>query len=641
MSNPFTQGLDLSSVLADPRTPPGMRAAAMAAMQAQKPQMPPGAAPEAPQAAMPQMGGSDVTAPIRTGAALADQMRAPMAAMARGGAVRGYAGSGAVSASGGSDTGVSMEDWESKVGKNNGGLAAVDPRMLAAFQAQFQNINNPASDDDEDGGGLAGMSAATPEDKGLALAQFGFGMAASKSPHLGQAIGEGGTSALKALQQMRQQRALNEMKKATLQNNMETAKSLREYRSVLSNAAGVKTDLTNASRMTPPQLRTLVDTIKSTGNLGLLSKLGAGPAATANKADALRMITEEAPDLAAVALAYAEKTGEAGAFGRGQGQRASGTFKENLGAGESTPGPVAPLSIKVPGIAPAVAAPTAAPVRAPVAVPAVTPAPTAVAAPTVAPAAPEQDARYALLPTPQPLPQPTTTGMRKEVDEQGEALGKLSGQIDAAANGAKSSNFIYNNMNAARDHFVTGKGAGIWNEANAYLLQAANGLNATLGSKDKPVIDTKSLEDSVGNYTDFEKNAVNLTGAATKAVSPRASQQEMMFLSKGVPSSSMPDKGYDLIVNQLQAVNDFAVAQQRAKQLYLENPKNNSKTLNGFDTWFNQNLDPSVFMLHRMSPEDAAAAIASLDKRPGGEAMKKKLVRQINTAKTLGLFAED
>jgi len=158
---------------------------------------------------MPPMGGGDVTAPIRTGAALADQMRAPMAAMARGGAVRGYAGSGKVSATGGSDTGVSMEDWRNAIGdadntggddtSSAGGLSAMDPRFIGLIKQMMADSGKPTS-----------------EDKGLALAQAGFGMAASASPHFGQALGEGATQGIKALQDLRKERALQSMKAAAL-----------------------------------------------------------------------------------------------------------------------------------------------------------------------------------------------------------------------------------------------------------------------------------------------------------------------------------------------------------------------------------------------------------------------------------------
>lgn len=199
MSNPFTQGLDLTSVLADPRTPPGMRAAAVAAMQARQPQggqqaPPPPMAPPAPPA--------DVTGPILTGAALADRLQQPAArAMARGGRVEGYAGGGGV-----------------RPTKLNGTISP----MLLALTKQYM-----AQEDDEDGPpmGLGGYRGAgvgdeelTGEDKGLALAQAGFGMAASNSPHFGQALGEGGMYGIQALQNLRKERALNAMKNAQLES---------------------------------------------------------------------------------------------------------------------------------------------------------------------------------------------------------------------------------------------------------------------------------------------------------------------------------------------------------------------------------------------------------------------------------------
>ncbi len=58
----------------------------------------------------------------------------------------------------------------------------------------------------------------TDQDKGIALAQAGFGMAASSSPYFGQALGQGAMAGLQSLQQAKSQRAEMAMKMAQLQN---------------------------------------------------------------------------------------------------------------------------------------------------------------------------------------------------------------------------------------------------------------------------------------------------------------------------------------------------------------------------------------------------------------------------------------
>lgn len=56
----------------------------------------------------------------------------------------------------------------------------------------------------------------SPEDKGLALAQMGFGIAAGQSPHAISNIGAGAAYGIESLQRMRQQRALRRMEEARL-----------------------------------------------------------------------------------------------------------------------------------------------------------------------------------------------------------------------------------------------------------------------------------------------------------------------------------------------------------------------------------------------------------------------------------------
>lgn len=195
-------GMDLSSVLADPRTPPGMRAAAIAAMQRQQPQqapaqMPPQMPAAAPTAPSPA---SSVMAPIQTGAALAASQRA----MAMGGAVKGYAGGGTV------DDDVDDTDIP------GGSLSAMDPRFMGLIRQMMADSGKP-----------------TDEDKGLALAQAGFGMAASQSPRPLQAFGEGAGIGLQALQKLRQERAVQAMRAAQIgsafqqhQENLQTKRDI-------------------------------------------------------------------------------------------------------------------------------------------------------------------------------------------------------------------------------------------------------------------------------------------------------------------------------------------------------------------------------------------------------------------------------
>lgn len=594
----------LQALLTDPRATPQQRAAAVAALQAQGG----GAGGMSGMEGLSGAGGGGQGAGGGSdGPDTADD------------AIAAYNPSQALSAgeraaNGGGRSGVHDADADA------GSFMGMDPKFAEMLRRDMQG-----------GGG----SELTSEDKSLALARFGFGMAASKSPHLGVAIGEGGVQGIQGLEAAGQQRALNRMKALSLYNSALGTQALIGQRGANVAATNQKVGLTEGGKLTRETAAPIVQHMLETGDFSDMSKTGVGLLGTYNKKIIYDMLAEENPDLANQALVYAQSLSEHKGYGNQLGQNAAGPSSFNPGSGQvlrgaPAPGPIAtvgrPAPIVAPPMAPATAPEVAPPGVTPQATPAL-PAPAAVVAPKINP--------FDHIPAPTPMPQPTTTGMKAELDQRASDLGKLGATIDKSADAAKGMNFIYDNMNHARDHFVTGKGSTIWNEANAYLLQAANGINATLGDG---TIDTKDMEGKVGNYQDFKKNGVNLIGSATRAVSPRASTQEMLFLAQGVPNNEMTDTGYDLIVNQLQGVNDFALAQQKAKQLYIQNPKNKSQTLDGFDSWFNQAVDPAVFMLHRMSPESAAAAINNI-KRSNPQ-MAKKLVTQLSTAKNLGLFAE-
>lgn len=495
------------------------------------------------------------------------------------------------------------------------GLDSMNGGFMDLIKRYMTNDNGPLSD----------------QEKALGLAAAGFGAAASGSPYALQAIGQGGLTGIQAIQQARQQRALDSLKAATALNQFQSGQSLRDYRGTREAQINQTMGFADRAVLKPEEMQTLVDNAVSTGDVKPAMAHFTGPAGAANKATFLRMLQDANPDLAKTALSYATATSEAKSFGAGQGERAAGTFQTNPSQGQTTPPPVAPLDprVRAPGAQVPVQATT--PVVNPPPPPALTvrqPAP----APKVAPSI------YDALPIPVALPQSYTPGGKRENEGQGEDLSKLAAAVDANADAAIKQQYIYNNMDASKPKFVGGKGSTVWNEANAYLLQAGNALNAARGPDNQ--IDLSALNDKISNYQDFKKNGVNLVGAATKAVSPRAAVQEMNFLSQGVPNNEMTDKGYDLIMNQLHAVSDFSLAQQKAKNIWLSNPKNTTHTLNGFDGWFNENIDPSVFMLHRMSPEDASAAISYVKSQPHGDAMANKIANQMEMAQRLGLFAE-
>lgn len=82
---------------------------------------------------------------------------------------------------------------------------------LAGWHGDFLDMIKKAMAAD-----TGGDEPLTGEDKGLALARAGFGVAASRSPHLGVALGEGGLQGIQGLDKMRAQRAQERLRRDAL-----------------------------------------------------------------------------------------------------------------------------------------------------------------------------------------------------------------------------------------------------------------------------------------------------------------------------------------------------------------------------------------------------------------------------------------
>lgn len=176
-----------------PTNLPGLNA--FLALQSAMPQnggAPGGSPPQqqpAPQQQQPQ--GIDIAGAFRTGEQAARQDGGGAQGYARGGAVKGYAFGG----------GVSGGDIDSG---DSSGLGGLHPMLMDLTRNEITGGDGSA------GGQLTG------EDKGLALAQAGFAMAAGTSPHALTNIGEGATYGLNALQKLKQERALQRMRDAQM-----------------------------------------------------------------------------------------------------------------------------------------------------------------------------------------------------------------------------------------------------------------------------------------------------------------------------------------------------------------------------------------------------------------------------------------
>ena len=236
------------------------------------------------------------------------------------------------------------------------------------------------------------------------------------------------------------------------------------------------------------------------------------------------------------------------------------------------------------------------------------------------------------------MPRRTAIPLADETNlkERGQGWAKREAEINEQASNAVGTNNSLDNMRMAATGINMGAGASSYQTANTWLLSAGKALG----------MDTSGLQEKVANSEDFNKNSIAMVSQATKAVSPRASQQEMQYIAKSQPSLDMSRGGFNMIADQMQGVNDFTIARAKALDDYINGneaagikPHGNS---GGFDVWFNQQVTPAAFTISRMkqSPEGLQrldAMAKDLVKTPEGKQALKGMIKHYSTAQSLGL----
>lgn len=185
--------------------------------------------------------------------------------------------------------------------------------------------------------------------------------------------------------------------------------------------------------------------------------------------------------------------------------------------------------------------------------------------------------------------------------------------LDQTADQANNNNFLIDQMRSESQNWRQGWGASAEMNGKAIL----QGVYNIAGVK------APNLDDQVGDFQAFQKNAMQLTTQVVKQTSGRAAVQEFQMIQKALPSADMSSGGLEHVYNQLQSVNDFAIIKQQAAQNWRQS---HAGTLQGFDTWFNQNVTPASFWAFRMPNDQYRAMAANLQKTPEG----KRELDQIN-----------
>lgn len=214
------------------------------------------------------------------------------------------------------------------------------------------------------------------------------------------------------------------------------------------------------------------------------------------------------------------------------------------------------------------------------------------------------------------VPPAMTPGQLKESEAYGGELAKALPALAEKADNARNMNFTLDQMKKESETWSMGKGGTAIATAQQYLKPIANAFGNT--SFDKPVADFES----------FQKNAGTLVRQAVKEVSPRAAVQEFQLIQGQLPSADMSRNGFNQIVDQFQAVNDYNIAKHQAGQVF----RDATGTMDKFDADWNKNITPSAFLVARLPADQLGALRANLQRTPEGRATLKSLKTQLQWA---------
>lgn len=162
-------------------------------------------------------------------------------------------------------------------------------------------------------------------------------------------------------------------------------------------------------------------------------------------------------------------------------------------------------------------------------------------------------------------------------------------------------------------------------------------------------INDPRLEQQVGDFAAFNKNAQQMVQERVRMVSPRASTQEYQMISKSLPSSEIGNNAIQQISDQIQGTNDFTIARNyalsrwRAAQAQMTPNQQYIQTLGDFDGNLLKRITPYTFMLHAMTQTQGGQAqfqglVSNLQKTPEGQRELQRIQQQFQYGKQSGMF---
>lgn len=202
----------------------------------------------------------------------------------------------------------------------------------------------------------------------------------------------------------------------------------------------------------------------------------------------------------------------------------------------------------------------------------------------------------------------------------GNQTGAAVAQAAHVSDGARQQIALYDQMGQALSQMGP---TGQWRDVSTRLGKLANYFGF------KPFNITSAAE--------FSKYRAQLVGAATHAVSPRASTQEMDFLAQAVPNYNLPGTAPQTLVSELRGLSQYQVIKSNALPLYLQTIAskqggNFQGTSLGFEKWWNTHgPSPSAIVIGSvvtgLPPQERAAYVHKLQSTVTGKLMLQQYQR--------------
>jgi hypothetical protein len=226
------------------------------------------------------------------------------------------------------------------------------------------------------------------------------------------------------------------------------------------------------------------------------------------------------------------------------------------------------------------------------------------------------------------LPMGATTlppGLETRAKGGAEADLKDYAKVTADASAANQTLPSLTIMRRDAPNFYTGPGAEYVHDLNRYLV--ASGMDPDAANK-------------VSSYESFIKNAGVFTRQAAKeASSKQVGVQELKLIGSSLPSPEVSKNGLDEVLGEMQGMQDYTLAKQKAQSQYVTRPGNDGTGYDnkGFEAQWNAKVSPYTFIVARMNPDAQRELLAKIAGQRGGAEELATLQRQSKYLQDNGL----